>query len=92
MIRLLRFIGWVMCAAGALVVLFYLIRPLRLLILAMLKLPMPILVGLAAAAVGFLLVLVSLVWERFKERGSDRALLADLPETPRRTEKENSEC
>lgn len=78
MIRLTRVVGFLLMAAGALVVLAYLIKPLRFIWPLLRALPWPIQVGLAAAALGFVLLLGSLIWERMEQREQDRSLRDDL--------------
>jgi len=77
MIRLIRVLGFLLIAAGALVLLTWLFEPLRLIWAALLVLPWPVRLGLGAAAAGLLLVMGSLFWERLEARDSDRALLDD---------------
>ncbi|MCA9417262.1 MAG: hypothetical protein KC931_05860 [Candidatus Omnitrophica bacterium] len=74
MIRLVRVCGFLMIALGALILLSYLIAPLRAIWPWLLKLPLPIQIGLAVGVGGLILTLGSLLWERFEERDSDRAL------------------
>ena len=50
------------------------VEPLRQLWTWLRMLPGPIQLGLGAAAVGFLLLLASLLWERLEDRDKDRAL------------------
>jgi membrane protein implicated in regulation of membrane protease activity len=78
MIRLIRIFGFLMMATGAVILLSYLIPPLRALWPFFLKLPLPIQIGLGAAAIGFLLLLATLLWERWEEREDDRKLREDL--------------
>ena len=77
MIRLIRIMGVLMMATGVIILLAWFIKPLRAIWPWLLKLPWPIQVGLAAAAIGFLLLLGSLIWERLEEREKDRTLLDD---------------
>jgi len=78
MIRLLRILGFLMMGVGALILLSYMIPPLRALWPLFLRLPLPIQIGLAAAAAGFLLVAATLLWERWEDREEDRKLREDL--------------
>jgi len=73
-IRLTRIFGFLMIAAGAVVILTWLFAPLRFVWGLLLKLPLPIQVGLGAALFGLLLLLGSLIWERMEERKEDREL------------------
>ena len=75
MIRLIRIMGVLMMALGVIILLAWFIKPLRAIWPWLLKLSWPLQVGLAAAAVGFLLLLGSLIWERLEEREKDRSLL-----------------
>ncbi|HUT24026.1 MAG TPA: hypothetical protein VM492_06780 [Sumerlaeia bacterium] len=77
MIRLIRIFGFLLIAAGGVVLLTWLVKPLRFLWPWLRALPWPIQLGLAAAAAGFLLLLASLIWERFEEREQDRSLRDD---------------
>ena len=77
MIRLLRIVGFLMIAAGAVTLLTYLVPPLRFLWVWFRKLPMPIQVGLGVSLAGFLLILATLLWERWEEREADRKLRED---------------
>ena len=84
MIRLIRIVGFLLVAAGAAVLLAWLIKPLRYVWPALRQLPWPIQLGVGIAAVGFLIVIGSLIWERMEERPLDRSLLkdADLERPP----------
>ncbi len=77
MIRLIRIMGFLLIAAGAVVVLVWFIKPLQLVWPWLERLPWPIKIGFGGAAVGFLLLLGSLLWERFEDREKDRGLLDD---------------
>ena len=77
MIRLIRIMGFLLIAAGAVVLLTWFIKPLQFIWPWLMQLPWPIKVGSTAAAVGFLLLLGSLLWERFEDRAKDRTLLDD---------------
>lgn len=75
MIRLVRIVGFLLIASGALVLASYLIAPLRELWPWFLRLPMPIQIGLGIAALGFLILVGSVLWERMEDRETDRGLL-----------------
>lgn len=77
MIRLVRITGFLMVAAGALVILTWLIEPLRQIWPFLRSLPWPIQLGLAMAAIGLVVVMGTLIWERLEERESDRSLADD---------------
>jgi hypothetical protein len=74
MIRLLRITGFLLMAAGALILATYLIEPLRFLWPWLLRLPLPIRIGLAAAGLGLVLLIGTLLYERLEERDQDRRL------------------
>ncbi len=75
MIRLVRITGMLLIGAGAVVLLTWLIKPLRFIWPWFRAMPPAIQIGLSAAAVGFVLILGSLIWERLEEREVDRSLL-----------------
>ena len=77
MIRLLRILGFLMIAAGATVLLTWLIKPLRMVWPWLTALPLPIQIGIGVASAGFLLLMGTLIWERWAEREHDRSLLDD---------------
>ena len=78
MIRLVRILGFMMMAGGGLILLTYLVTPLRALWPWFRSLPLPVQIGLGAALVGLLILLGTLIWERLEERDADRALRDDL--------------
>ncbi len=79
MIRLVRILGVVLMAAGVIVILTWLIEPLRELLPAIVdgfrSLPITIQIGLTLAAIGFLLLFATVVWERIEDRKSEGNLL-----------------
>ncbi len=77
MIRLVRLVGFLLIGAGALVLISYLFEPLRVVWIAMLALPWPVKLGLGAAAIGLILILGSMIWERIEDREKDRDLLKE---------------
>jgi len=77
MIRLTRIAGFMFIAAGVVVILTWLIEPLREIWPAIRSLPLPIQIGLTLAGAGLLIILGSLIWERFEERERDRSLRED---------------
>jgi hypothetical protein len=77
MIRLLRILGFLMIVTGAIVLITWLIKPLRMVWPWLMALPLPIKIGIGVAATGFLLLLSTLIWERWSEREHDRSLLDD---------------
>lgn len=74
MIRLIRILGVLLMTAGAVVLLTWLITPLRFLWPWVRSLPWPVQLGLGAAGLGLLLLLGSLIWERIEESGGDSEL------------------
>lgn len=79
MIRLVRICGFLLIAAGALVLLSYVILPLQALWLVFFQLPLPVQIGLAVAAAGGLLLIGSMIWERLDDLDNDRSLREDEP-------------
>ncbi|NIM49988.1 MAG: hypothetical protein GTN78_22430 [Gemmatimonadales bacterium] len=78
MIRLIRIVGFLFIAAGAVLLVAWLIEPLRFLWPWLRSLPWPVQAGMVAAAVGLLLLMGSLIWERLEEREHDQQLRDDL--------------
>jgi hypothetical protein len=78
MTRLVRLTGFLLIAAGAVVALTWFIEPLRAIWPWLRKLPLAIQIGLGAAAFGFVLVLASMLWERFEDREQDQRLKDEL--------------
>jgi len=74
MIRLTRIVGFLLIAAGAVTLLTWMIKPLRFIWPWLRALPWPIQLGLGLAALGLVLLLGSLIWERLEEREQDRSL------------------
>ena len=79
MIRLVRIFGVLLMVVGVLVILTWLIEPLREVIPHMYdafrQLPIAVQIGLVIAAVGFLLLFSSLIWERLEDRKQEGDLL-----------------
>lgn len=79
MTRLVRILGVILMAAGAVVTLTWFVKPLRMLWPTLIDgfraLPIAIQIGLALAAVGFLLLFGSLIWERLEDRTKESDLL-----------------
>ncbi|MCP3914086.1 MAG: hypothetical protein GY711_00845 [bacterium] len=79
MIRLIRTTGFLLIVAGALVILTWLIEPLREALRNLWPwyraLPLPVQVGSGLAVIGLLILMISLLWERFEDRENDRSLL-----------------
>jgi phosphoglycerol transferase MdoB-like AlkP superfamily enzyme len=72
--RLVRITGFLLIAAGVIVTLTWFIEPLREVWPWLLELPLPIRVGFILAGVGLILLVGSLIWERWEARDEDRAL------------------
>ena len=75
MIGLMRTIGFLLIVVGVLIVLTWFIEPLREVWPWLLELPLPIRIGVIMAGLGLLVLLASLIWERFEDRSRDRELL-----------------
>lgn len=71
MIRSVRIAGFLFIVAGALVILTQLIEPLRQIWPWLKQLPLPIQIGFGLAALGLLILLGSLIYERIEERERD---------------------
>ena len=77
MTQLLRITGFLLIAAGALIVLTWFIEPLREIWPHLLELPMPLKIGFSVAGIGLIVIMATLIWERWNEREEDRSLLDD---------------
>ena len=81
MIRFVRIMGGLLIVLGAIVILTWLIEPLRavwpVLIDGFRSLPIAIQIGLIIAAIGFLLLMSSIIWERLEDRKREGSLLDD---------------
>ncbi len=77
MIQLLRITGFLLVIFGALLILTWLVEPLRALWPLLVNLPIAIQIGLIAGSIGLLLLLASLIYERWRERDADRRLRED---------------
>jgi len=75
MTRLVRIVGFLLIGAGALVLFVWAIEPLRFVWPWLRGLPWPIQVGLGLAALGILILMGSVIWERYEDRDKDRDLL-----------------
>ncbi len=67
--------GFLLILSGILVIMTWLIEPLRALWPLLLSLPTPVLIGIGVAVVGLLLLMASLIWERTKDRESEKHML-----------------
>ena len=74
MIRLVRILGFLLIAVGAIILLSYLIEPLRAIWPWFRSLDWPIQVGLGLAAVGLLVLLASVIWERWEDYEKERKI------------------
>lgn len=77
MTRLIRIFGFMLIAAGAIVILAWMIEPLRQVWPWFLKLPLAIQIGLGIALLGILLLTGTVIWERIEDREKDKHLLDD---------------
>ena len=84
MTRVLRITGFLLIGAGALVLLFWAIRPLRSIWPMIIALPLPVRIGIGAAALGLVVLMGSLIAERIGEREADRKLLDDRADSSSR--------
>lgn len=79
MTRIVQILGFLLMAIGGLVILTWLIKPLRELWPIVFDVfrswPMAVQVGLIIAAVGFLILISSLIWERIEDRKKEGDLL-----------------
>ena len=77
MTQLLRITGFLLVVSGAIVVLTWLIKPLRQIWPWLLQLPLPLRIGFGLAGLGLVVILSPLIWERWNEREEDQSLLDD---------------
>ena len=77
MIQAIRYTGFALIFAGALVLLSWAFEPLRRLWPVLLALPLPVRLGLAIAGIGLAILFGSLLAERFNDRKADSALRDD---------------
>lgn len=76
--RLLRNIGFGLIALGVVLILAWLIEPLRVVWPWLMQLALPFRIGVLAAALGLAVIMTSLISERIRERESDKHLLDDF--------------
>lgn len=74
MTKLARLIGFLLLWSGALLLLFWFVKPLRAIGALFLQLPILLQIGLAAVAVGFIVLLGTVIWERIRSRKTDKEL------------------
>ena len=77
MIRLIRILGFLLIVAGVIAFSTWLIKPLRFIWPWLLELPLPVQIGVAIAAFGFLLLLGSIIWERLEDHQKEKDLIDD---------------
>ena len=78
MTDLMRKLGVGLMILGAALVAVWAIRPIELVWPWIRGLPLPLRLGVVAAAVGIAVLLGSLIYERFKERDGDKDLREDF--------------
>jgi len=71
---LLRKVGVVMIGLGILLALSYLISPLQFIFQYLQMLPVPLQIGIGVAGTGLIVLLISLLSERWKDREEDASL------------------
>ena len=74
MTKLARLFGFLLLWSGAILLLFWFVKPLRAIGPFFLHLPLLLQIGLAAAAIGFILLLGTVIWERIQSRKTDKEL------------------
>jgi len=82
MIRLVRITGFLLVGAGAVLLLTWLIEPLRMFWPWFRSFPLPVQLGTGAAALGLIIILASLIHERLEDREADRDLLDEFVDRP----------
>ncbi len=75
---MLRIAGFGLIALGTVLVLVWLIDPLRVVWPWLMTLALPFRIGVLAAALGLVVLMISLILERIRERGADKELLDDI--------------
>jgi ABC-type transport system involved in cytochrome c biogenesis permease subunit len=78
MTRLLRNAGFGLVGLGLILLVVWAVEPLRAIWPWIRGLPLVVRVGVGAAAIGLAVLLGSLIAERVRERGADKALLDEL--------------
>lgn len=74
MTKLARLFGFLLLWGGALFLLFWFVKPLRAIGAIFLQLPLLLQIGLAAAAIGLILLMGTVIWERIQSRKTDKEL------------------
>lgn len=75
MIDVFRIMGFLLIISGLLVIITWLIEPLRELWPLLLALPTPVLIGISVAVLGLLLLMASLIWERGRDSKEEKHML-----------------
>ncbi len=78
MIRVIRIAGFLLISAGVVVLLTWVIEPLRALWPWLLQLPLPVKIGIVAVVLGLIVLFASLIAERWEDRERDRSLLDEF--------------
>jgi hypothetical protein len=77
-IRVIRIAGFLLISAGVVVLLTWVIEPLRALWPWLLQLPLPVKIGIVAVVLGLIVLFASLIAERWEDRERDRSLLDEF--------------
>ena len=72
--KLARLFGFLFLWIGALLLLSWFIKPLRAIGPLFLQLPLLLQIGLVIVAIGFILLLGTVIWERIESRKADKEL------------------
>lgn len=75
MIDVFRIMGFLLILSGMLVIVTWMIEPLRALWPLLLALPKPVLIGVIVAVLGLLLLMASLIWERSRDKQDEENML-----------------
>ena len=78
MIRVIRIAGFLLMAAGVVVLLTWVIEPLRALWPWLMRLPLPVKIGMAGVVIGLIFLFASLLAERYEDRQADQSLLDEF--------------
>lgn len=72
--KLARLFGFLLLWIGTLLLLFWFIKPLRAIGTLFLQLPILLQIGLVIVAIGLILLLGTVIWERIESRKADKEL------------------
>ncbi|MEM7703952.1 MAG: hypothetical protein AAF358_00275 [Pseudomonadota bacterium] len=75
MIDVFRIMGFLLILSGMLVIVTWMIEPLRALWPLFLALPTPVLIGVTVAVLGLMLLMASLIWERTRDKREEENML-----------------